>query len=228
MTIDLDYRRLALHISKAADFHGWRSTPVGKEPWTVAWLEAIPQGATVYDIGACVGSYALISAALGHVTVAIEPGAPSFAFLVQHTRMNDLAEKLIPLCLAVGDRDGIGWFSYVSCAPGAASHSLGDATNPAVWRQAVPVLRLDDVVKMFGLPPPTHVKLDVDGLELAVIAGATECLKQVRSLLVEVRPDLLAAVIEAVTASGLTLTKQIDERGLFFCVFERPASELSG
>jgi hypothetical protein len=55
-----------------------RLRPVAKEPWTVRWLERnIRTDDVLYDIGANVGAYTLIAAALrrrGVRVVAVEPG----------------------------------------------------------------------------------------------------------------------------------------------------------
>jgi hypothetical protein len=46
---------------------------------------------------------------------------------------------------------------------------------------------VDDLVGKHGLAAPTHIKLDVDGLEPNIVAGAMETIKsgKVRSILVE-------------------------------------------
>ena len=46
--------------------------------------------------------------------------------------------------------------------------------------------RLDDLIKQFSLPSPTHLKIDVDGAEGSILAGAPNCLRQIKSLLIEV------------------------------------------
>ena len=76
------------------------------------------------------------------------------------------------------------------------------------------MFRLDDVVATFDLPLPTHIKLDVDGGELDVIAGAARTLAapSLRSLLIEVSSDLSTAVIHALAPSGLHLESKIERQ----------------
>jgi hypothetical protein len=51
---------------------------------------------------------------------------------------------------------------------------------------------LDELVASGALPVPNHIKIDVDGFEPRVIAGARATLAQpaVRSLLIETNPNL--------------------------------------
>lgn len=54
--------------------------------------------------------------------------------------------------------------------------------------QTVLSYRLDDFVRQFQLPMPTHMKIDVDGSELLILQGAASVLArpQLRSILLEV------------------------------------------
>ena len=63
--------------------------------------------------------------------------------------------------------------------------------NP-VFSQGCIAARLDDLVATGVMPPPDHIKIDVDGFEPKVIAGARHVLHQtkVRSLLIEVNQNL--------------------------------------
>jgi hypothetical protein len=57
--------------------------------------------------------------------------------------------------------------------------------------QAVLGVALDDLVESFGLPVPTHAKIDVDGYELDVLQGAQRSLtrREWRSIIVELDRD---------------------------------------
>jgi FkbM family methyltransferase len=46
---------------------------------------------------------------------------------------------------------------------------------------------LDEVVKERGFPPPDFIKIDVQGCELDILKGATETLKSVKDLVVELQ-----------------------------------------
>ena len=50
-----------------------------------------------------------------------------------------------------------------------------------------PTKTLDDVVKERGFPPPDFIKIDVQGCEVDILKGATETLKSVKDLVVELQ-----------------------------------------
>jgi len=85
-----------------------------------------------------------------------------------------------------------------STDPGTSCHQLGEKVDhhhrPAKPRfsQGCVSARLDDLVRDGVVPPPQHIKIDVDGFEPKVIAGAAQVLRapQTRSLLIEVNQNL--------------------------------------
>ena len=76
-----------------------------------------------------------------------------------------------------------------------------------MYRQTALGYRLDDFIAQFGLPAPTHIKIDVDGLEAQVLAGAERTLKDpaLRTVLVEMLTDAAdeAAIVARLEAAGL-------------------------
>ena len=67
------------------------------------------------------------------------------------------------------------------------------------------------VIDVFGLPQPHHIKMDVDGGELAVLEGATRTLSSpaLQSMLVEVQTSLSGAVTEVLERHGLRLHEKV-------------------
>lgn len=61
--------------------------------------------------------------------------------------------------------------------------------DPGGIQVNVPVFRLDDIIKILGLPSPTKIKIDVDGVDLDVLKGSVEALKTVTSLVIEYMPN---------------------------------------
>ncbi len=188
----LDYRGggLRLHVESLLEYDK-RARSCAKEPETVAWIERnVRPGDVVFDIGANVGAYALVAARFtaGRARVfAFEPGCANFAQLCRNIVLNDCGASVVPLALALSDHTGFDVFHYRSLDSGAALHTLGADAARAVFDQPLPCYRLDDLVERFGLPQPNHIKLDVDGIEHAVLQGAERTLKDpaLRTVLVE-------------------------------------------
>lgn len=192
-----------------------RLTPVAKEPWTVTWIEQnLGEGDVLYDIGANVGDYALIAGKCGGgraTVIAIEPGAANYATLCENIVLNDLTDAVIPLPVVLGDATRMGTLGYSKLEAGSANHRL-DADSSAAYVQPVLVMTVDDLVERYGLPRPTLIKLDVDGAEAAVLAGARATLARpdVRSLIVEVETSNTDAVLKELEM--FELVERFDER----------------
>jgi FkbM family methyltransferase len=227
----LDYPGAPLRIrTNSAETIRMRMRPLAKEPWTVAWIEEnLRDGDVLYDIGANVGDYALIAGAIRSTArvVAIEPGAANFASLCDNVQLNHLAERVIPLPVVLGESSRLGALSYGDLQAGAAIHVLDG--HGGAYDQPVLVYALDDLLDRFDLPVPTLMKLDVDGAEAAVLAGAARTLAdpRLRSLLIEIESDRSDEVLARVAESGLELESRVDERygeplpGVWYGIFER-------
>ena len=150
------------------------------EPEGIAvFASLVRAGATVFDVGAHVGYYALIASRLvgasGHV-MAFEPLPRNLAYLRRHVALNDVANVRI-IAAAVADVPGRATFAEgVSDAEGALV--TGGALD-------VDVVTLDAIAyDTPGVAPPSVLKIDVEGAEQRVLAGAER-------LLDEVKPDIL-------------------------------------
>ncbi len=150
--------------------------------------------------GANVGVYSLYAALLGRVkTLAFEPSAANYFVLNRNIRINHYADRISALCLAIGDCTR---FSGLHMGPeseeaGGALNQFGEAFdhdgNPfkASFTQGMLGFSLDTLLSTFDFPFPTHIKIDVDGIEDKVIEGASETLAdpRLRSILVELNVD---------------------------------------
>jgi len=226
----VEYQRATIKVrSNTEEIVHLRLRPLDKEPWTVEWVEQTVRDEDVlYDIGANIGNFALIAAAISKArVVAIEPAYATYASLCENVQLNKFDDRVIPLPVVLGEKARLGSLSYRDTEAGAAIHSLDGSGG--VYDQPVLVFTLDDLIRQFGLPKPTLIKLDVDGAEGAVLAGATETLRspELRSMLVEVEDEQTDAVMRAVTDAGLQLKSRVDQRhgeqlpGVWYGVFER-------
>jgi FkbM family methyltransferase len=215
--LDFD-SRLRIRVGTPIEWE-MRRHPAAKEPETVAWLEeTLQRDDVLYDVGANIGAYSLIAAAIrpDARVVAIEPGYESFASLCANIARNQLGHRITPLAVALADIDGPLSFGLSAVGAGAASHpGVGAGGGPG--EVSVTGLRLDSMRSVLGLPAPTHLKIDVDGSETRVLAGAQSTLKEasLRTILIEVSED--ESDIEGVAAlleqAGFVLRDDVRHAG---------------
>ena len=187
-----------------------------KEPWTVQWIEGwIRPDEVLYDIGANVGAYSLVAAlspAVRARVVAVEPGYPTFAALSDNVIRNGAQDRVTALPVALGRWTTLETLHLRTLDAGAALHTLGGHDGPtgAAYRQPVLTFRLDDLVERFGLPSPAHVKLDVDGTELDVLAGADRTLSKpsLRTVLAELDEEQAGQLEDVLARHGLHLRER--------------------
>jgi FkbM family methyltransferase len=163
------------------------------EPETVRWIDGLPGSDVLWDIGANTGTYALYAAkARGMRVLAFEPSAASYAALVRNVEINALAGLVDSYCLAFDERTRLDHLHMAHTEAGHSLHAFGQDETiggklASVFRQSVPGFSVDGFCDIFAPPPPQHIKLDVDSIELAILRGAVRTLvTQVKSLLVEI------------------------------------------
>lgn len=169
-----------------------------KEPDTLAWLQTFSSDDIFYDIGANIGLYGIVATALRQCRVyAFEPEAQNFALLNRFIAYNHLADRVTAFSLALSDGFSLDYLHLNSVTAGFSHHSFGAEVDhnlqPRVFpcRQGSVAMALDAVIAS-GLPQPTRIKIDVDGLEHKVVAGARQALANpaLKSCLVEINTNL--------------------------------------
>lgn len=167
----------------------WRvETLATKEPATLAWIDGFAPGAVMWDVGANIGLYSLYAArARGCEVVAFEPVPANFALLSKNIEINGLSEKVHAFAVALGAETRLGRISMGATEPGSASAAFGDADAGAKAELTGLGYSIDRFLGDFGPPFPQHVKIDVDGGEEAIVAGAERTLADPRlqSLMIE-------------------------------------------
>jgi FkbM family methyltransferase len=141
----------------------------------------------VFDVGANAGQYAaaLREAGFEGAIVSFEPLAEAFARL-QDRAAGDRLWRCVNV--AISDRSGRARF-HVDDADGQCSSflemlpALKQALEPRNWHHSVrevEAVTLDDVVARFAKPATTlYVKMDVQGYEGRIFAGASRSLERI-------------------------------------------------
>ena len=184
---------MKFHSPTARSTHDTNSLLDDGEPETIRWLDSLPEGDVLWDIGANVGAYTIYGAVKRKLRVlAFEPSAASFATLTTNIELNGLEGAADAFCLALCDETKLDYLHMANTGAGHSMHAFGtsqtvDGEITPVFRQAVPGFCADDFAKLFCAPEPQHIKLDVDSIELSILKGAEGLLKKgVKSVLVEV------------------------------------------
>lgn len=178
----------------------WRvESLLSKEPVTIAWIDSFREGDVLVDVGANVGMYSILAAKARGVRVfAFEPESQNYALLNRNILLNDLGNRVSAYCLAISDQAGYSELHLATLHVGGSCHSFGEPVDfnhqpmqPA-FSQGCVAATLDDLVERGVVDAPHHIKIDVDGFENKVVAGAMRTLKggSVQSLLIEVNPNL--------------------------------------
>ncbi len=164
-----------------------------KEPGTLDWFDQVVRpGDSFFDVGANIGQYGLYAAlkARGAVSVCcFEPEAANYEALNRTIALNGLSGTTTAYLVALSDELKLGSLHLSGAAQaGGALHQLDRAAENASGRtQGVVAISLDTLIYDLGLPCPTHMKVDVDGHEEAIIRGAARLLADTRlkSVLIE-------------------------------------------
>lgn len=130
----------------------------------------------ILDVGANVGYTASIFAAAageGYRVYAFEPEPVNLRRLRRVLRAKQLDERVVVVESAVGDRDGDAGLFVNELHPG--DHRVTPGESGATLR--VPITTLDSFVARNHIHPVRFVKIDVQGLELAVSRGMESLLR---------------------------------------------------
>lgn len=192
----------------------WRVQSIRtKEPWTLEWIAGFGAGDILLDCGANVGMYTVWAAMTrGARVYAFEPESQNYAILNRNIVLNGIASSATAYCAGLADRSGLSVLHMADMRVGGSCHSLGEALDfahrpmQAQFVQGSIAATLDELVASGALPVPNHIKIDVDGFEPKVIAGARATLAKpaVRSLLIETNPNLddHRAMVSELEAAG--------------------------
>ena len=180
-----------------------------EEPETVAWLEAMPKDAVFWDIGANVGFCAIFAAKRGVKVLAFEPAASTLAVLTRNIELNGVSQQVSAYGVALADATRLDVLHMAAghTEAGHALHSFGtrDTVMGAIdggFQQAAIGFTADDFAAQFAAPVPSHIKLDVDGIETAILAGARGLLaRHVREVMVEIYDQENPAQAQAIRAA---------------------------
>lgn len=143
-------------------------------------LHLMREGDQFLDVGANVGVYSILAASRGARVLAVEPVPDTYEQLLDNIHLNRFQERIEARRVGVGKGAGELRFSIGS---GPTNHVLtaGESTDHSV------TVAVDTLDAIAAGSAPTMLKIDVEGFEANVIAGAARLLNE---------PSLQAVLIE--------------------------------
>jgi FkbM family methyltransferase len=139
-------------------------------PEMSVWRRRLGPGDLFVDVGANIGLYSILALDCGAEVVAVEPGAAARQQLEQNLRVNGYDAEVLDVALS--DEAGRSWIS----GPDPTRNAL-DPLGCGAGATPVALRTLDDVL---GDRCAAGVKIDVEGAERLVVAGARRALEDRR------------------------------------------------
>jgi FkbM family methyltransferase len=181
-------------------------------------------GDTFIDVGAHVGFFSLIAAALvgpqGRV-IAFEPNTDNFASLQRNVALNGF-ENVTCMHAAVGDHEGdVEFFENLDNDGGHALwnpglHPFNEMSKLRRQSRRVPMTTLDSALSALGVIVIKAVKIDTEGAEVQVIKGGARCLAAAELELLVCEDNEFG--LTNLGASEAQLKKMLADLGFSVCV----------
>jgi len=169
-------------------YRRWMSRFDYEESFSRALLGSVVPGSIVWDVGANIGLYTerFLAGGAGRV-ICVEP-APA---AVEKLRVRFSAEPARVTILPMALSDVCG--KAAMTADGASPTNRLKMGIEGQGLTEVRVMRADDLMRSYDLPPPTVLKIDVEGYELEALRGFGESIhsKDLQAVFIEVHFGLL-------------------------------------
>ena len=142
--------------------------------------ELCRHGSYMFDVGANLGLMAIpvLHAVDDCKVISFEPSPNSLPWLKKTIVESKYSDRWVLVDKAAGDKSGRAKFSVSPPTDGLYDGFKSTGRVPEIGTVDVEVTTLDAVWKSLGRPPISIIKIDVEGCELNVLSGASECLEK--------------------------------------------------
>ncbi len=169
-----------------------------KEPDTIEWLDAMGEESVFYDIGANIGLYSIYAAKKGCCHVySFEPSVFNLEIFVRNIIDSAVQDRIVVMPIALSNFNGVNYLRLTNDGWGGALSTFSESYNQngqplkPSYQYQICGATLDEVCEQFKLPKPTHIKIDVDGIEHLILGGAINIFGSVKSVMIEVNDAFL-------------------------------------
>ena len=171
-TKEIDHSGVKLKFAVPNSVSNWRADSFStKEPETLEWIDSMPKGSIVWDIGANVGIYSCYAAKHRKCRVfSFEPSVFNLELLARNIFLNELTELVTIVPLPLSDELSLNSLNMTSIAWGGAmstfAQSYGHDGETMQKVFVIPTIGLSmvDARGLLRISQPDYIKMDVDGI----------------------------------------------------------------
>jgi FkbM family methyltransferase len=189
-----------------------------KEPETLEWIDEIPRGSVLWDIGANVGIYTCYAAkARGSRVIAFEPSVFNLELLARNIYLNHLTDCVTIVPLPLSNELSLSTLNMTSTEWGGALSTFGENFGhdgePIRKLFEIPTIGLSmvDAIRLLKVPQPDYIKMDVDGIEHLILKGGMPVLLAAKGVLVEINDSFAVQADDSMNylrSAGFTLKEK--------------------
>ncbi len=127
----------------------------------------IKEGDIVFDLGAQIGSFAVMAAKLGAKVYSFEPNKTNYGFLEKNIKINNLEGKIIPFNIGIYSFDGkVGLNTETSNTGGYSIEKDNESNGEEIEVKKMSTVMSENNIKKINL-----LKIDVEGSEFEIFKG---------------------------------------------------------
>lgn len=215
----ITHKNVNLMLSTPNALNQYRAdTFSSKEPETLEWIDRMPKGSVLWDIGANVGLYSCYAAKkCGARVFSFEPSIFNLELLGRNIFLNDLTDLVTIIPMPLAEVLGVSKLNMTTTQWGGALSTFGQAYGhdglkmEKVFEFSTVGLSMSEAAKTLQIPLPNFVKMDVDGIEHLILKGGLDVLSKVDSVLIEINDNFTEQAKDAntyLTEAGLILKEK--------------------
>ncbi len=167
-----------------------------KEPETLEWIDGVPRGSVLWDIGANVGLYTCYAAkARGCRVFSFEPSVFNLEILARNIFLNGLSGQATIIPISLSDTLAFSTLNMGSTEWGGAMSTFDKdyghdgQTLDKTFEFPTMGISMMDAVELLKIPKPDYIKMDVDGIEHLILKGGATVLRDIQGMLIEINEE---------------------------------------